>query len=79
MSKVEKNRDNLSKCVCARCPSYNECAIEANELLFCADPLKERVCKYKMNICICDNCPVFKEAKLRARYYCIYGSASEID
>lgn len=79
MSAVELNEINLSKCVCADCPSYNECAKGKTELLYCAEKVGKSVCEYKMNGCICSTCPVYKECHLTVGYYCIHGSAEEID
>lgn len=79
MTKVIKNQENLNKCICGKCPSYNKCATEKKELLFCADLLKARLCTYQKNGCICGDCLVHSENKLNTGYYCIFGSADEID
>jgi aldose sugar dehydrogenase len=79
MAKVIKNQENLSKCICPKCPSYNSCATQKNELLFCAEPLSARRCTFKRNGCICGDCPIHSENKLKKGYYCILGSADEID
>ena len=79
MPKVIKNETNLSKCPCAHCPSYNECAKGKVELLYCAEEIGKSTCPYKMNGCICGGCPVYKESHLKAGYYCIKGSADEVD
>lgn len=77
MPKVINNPTNLNQCICGTCPSYNDCAREKNEGLFCAVSLNQRACKYNQNGCVCGNCPVHKANKLEAGYYCIYGSADE--
>jgi hypothetical protein len=77
MSKVINNQANLSQCVCPTCPSYNTCAKDKHEVLFCAISLKQRACKYDKNGCTCGDCPVHKSNNLESGYYCIYGSADE--
>lgn len=79
MEKVINNKGNKEKCICPNCPSYNECAKEKKEVLFCADKIGKGKCAYQMNGCICGMCPVHKECKLKNGYYCIHGSAKEID
>jgi hypothetical protein len=77
MAKVINNQSNFDQCICPNCPSYNACAKEKNEKLFCAQPLKQRHCKYSESGCVCGDCQVHKNSKLEAGYYCIYGSADE--
>lgn len=69
--KILKNSKNLAACVCANCPSYNDCAKEKNELLFCSPEVGPGVCEYKMNGCICGPCPIHREYNLDSGYYCI--------
>lgn len=78
MPKIEKNPNNLSMCVCNKgCPSYNDCAKKANQVLFCS--VGKTNCNFKMNGCNCGSCPVFKKNNLKAGYYCINGSADVAD
>lgn len=77
MTKVINNQINFNQCACPICPSYNSCAKEKHEALFCAIPLKQIACKYNENGCVCGDCPVHKTYKLEAGYYCIHGSAEE--
>ncbi len=79
MPKVQKNEVNISKCTCADCPSYNECARGKTEKLYCAEQVGKSECAYKMNGCICGQCPVHAEFDLKAGAYCIHGSADETD
>ncbi|MFA6096520.1 MAG: DUF2769 domain-containing protein [Candidatus Paceibacterota bacterium] len=79
MSKVEKNSDNLKGCLCANCPTYNDCAREKKEILFCSQANGKGTCAYKMQGCICPVCVVYKKNGLDASFYCIYGSADEIE
>jgi hypothetical protein len=79
MAKVEKSEINLKKCFCPNCPSYNECAKGKMEKLYCAGEVGKSVCEYKMNGCLCGGCPVHAENNLQAGYYCLNGSADEIE
>jgi len=79
MSKVEKNINNIEKCICGNCPSYNKCAEEKKEKLYCAKDVGKSSCEFKMNGCICGNCPIHKENELLSWYYCMNGSVDEID
>lgn len=79
MSKVEKNETNLKNCVCPNCPSYNECAKGKQEVLYCAGDVGKSACEYKLNGCICGGCPVEKQNNISAGYYCIHGSADEME
>ena len=75
MTLVEKNDENLKKCSCPKCPSYNDCAKEKQERLYCATSIGKSKCAYKMNGCICMMCPVHVKFNLKSGYYCINGSA----
>jgi hypothetical protein len=79
MPKVEKNEANIKKCFCPHCPSYNECAKEKTENLYCAGEIGKSACEFKMNGCLCGGCQVYRENNLKAGYYCINGSADEAD
>jgi hypothetical protein len=79
MPKVAKNETNLKKCPCPECPSYNECAGGKKEVLYCAEEIGKSACDYAMEGCICGPCPVHVENNLLSGYYCIGGSAEEVD
>jgi len=57
--------------MCPICPSYNECAKEAEELLFCVVGRSEE-CIAKERGCMCPTCPVAQEYKIGVKYnfYC---------
>jgi len=76
MAKVIKNEDNLKLCSCPVCPSYNECASDKDEKLYCSAEVTI-ACEYKMNGCICGACPVHQASNLANGYYCIKGSAEK--
>jgi hypothetical protein len=77
MSKVQKNKENISMCSCPKCPSYNDCAKKAHQGLFCA--AGKSTCNFKMNGCNCGSCPVHKTYNLKAGYYCMNGTADVVD
>ncbi|MDO9183107.1 MAG: DUF2769 domain-containing protein [Bacteriovorax sp.] len=79
MIKVEKTQSSLKKCICEKCPSYTKCSKEKNEKLFCAKEVGKSSCEKEMNGCICGTCPIQKENFLLVGYYCINGSAEEIE
>ena len=70
--KPANNQDNLDKCVCPNCPSYNECMTEKMEKLFCA--IGQAVCAFEKRGCICGTCPVKIENQLSSGYYCEKGA-----
>jgi len=76
---VEKNKTNTDKCACPNCPSYNECAKGKTESLYCAKDNGKSGCEFKKNGCTCGDCPVHKENNLKSWYYCMVGSADEVD
>ncbi len=79
MTKVPKDTKNLSMCSCGKCPSYNDCAKKKHEALFCAKQVGKSTCPFKMNGCVCGNCPVHKTFHLKSGYYCLNGSADQVD
>lgn len=58
-------------CICPICPTYNECAKEADELLFCVTGKSEN-CITKERGCMCPTCPFAQEYKIGVKYnfYC---------
>jgi len=72
MPKPADTLENIAKCICARCPVYNECTKSKDEVLYCARMVS--VCEDldKTANCICPECPVYKEHKLEGGYFCIY-------
>jgi hypothetical protein len=65
-----------AECICPDCPSYNKCAEEASELLFCFLGRGGECIKMELG-CNCPDCPVAARTGLVNLYYCIYGSESE--
>lgn len=63
---VPDTSDNLEKCICKGCPTFNLYMKESNEGLFCA----KGKTSYKIEEeeeCICIRCPIDKEYKLTIR------------
>lgn len=68
------NSENESKCICAKCPVYNECAKNNSEILYCAQAKSK--CSLDANkMCICGECSVYVENKLSGGYFCLHGEA----
>lgn len=79
MPKVKKNQENLAKCNCPECPSYNACCRKRDEKLFCAGEVGRSRCDLSMLGCLCGDCLVHEERKLQCGYYCMHGSADYVD
>lgn len=86
MSKVDKTKENLKKCLCMKCPSYNfACKVKSmpgNVILMMSD-MSDKIhaeamfCAYEKSDCIeeekgclCGTCEVFKEYDLGKGYFC---------
>jgi len=68
--KPSDTQENMMKCVCGKCPLYNECNKGKMEGLFCAR--KKAECPMdSTKMCICGTCPVYAENKLAGGYFCI--------
>jgi len=65
-------------CICETCPTYNECAGDANEKLFCVNG-KSKECITKIKGCECPNCPFAHAHDIGTIYntYCIMDSEME--
>lgn len=70
MKKPEDSTENLSKCICGKCPVYDDCARSKTEMLYCAREKSECSLDSK-KLCICGMCPVFNENDLSGGYFCI--------
>jgi hypothetical protein len=65
------------ECICPDCPTYNRCASETKETLFCLLGRSSDCIKDEMG-CICPDCPVAARADLVNLYYCTSGSETEM-
>jgi hypothetical protein len=60
-------------CVCPNCPSYNECAKENGELLYCILGKSPRCITEEVG-CICPACQVWDKMDLTNEYFCTKGT-----
>jgi hypothetical protein len=66
--------ENLrSRCQCPGCPSYNDCAKNAGESLFCSTG-KSFMCISNEAGCVCPTCPVAADMGLKYNYFCTRGA-----
>jgi hypothetical protein len=72
-AKTDVYGDLRQKCICARCPTYNDCARKGEELLYCLDG--KTACKLERYGCICGTCPVEKLEGFTGVYFCVAGKA----
>lgn len=74
MKPVAENNENMQKCICGKCPSYNDCMKEKIEGLYCSAEVGKSNCKFEKKGCICGACPVQIEHELMSGYYCETGA-----
>ncbi len=70
--KEEFQANAMSMCICGECPTYNDCARDKMQLLFCTSGKSD--CDMKMTGCICPTCQVAKDQGLKRSYYCVRGN-----
>jgi hypothetical protein len=65
-------------CVCPTCATYNECAADANEKLFCVTG-KSKDCITKPKGCECPTCPLAQSLDVGVinNTYCLNGTEME--
>lgn len=74
---INKGMEEEKKlCLCPKCPTYNQCTGEKNQLLFCAMSKSEE-CEVSRIQCICPTCPVTDDYGLSSLYFCANGSEAE--
>jgi hypothetical protein len=66
----------VARCICGRCPTYNDCTRGKKEALFCS--LGKTACPVTRKACLCPACPVTQTLGLKHGYYCIKGTEKEI-
>jgi hypothetical protein len=69
-------KENKKHCICPDCPTYNECAKEKDELLYCKLG-KSQACIIKESGCICPACPITEMMGLTNDYFCIKGTENQ--
>ncbi|KPJ89471.1 MAG: hypothetical protein AMS17_01770 [Spirochaetes bacterium DG_61] len=85
---VPDTKENMDKCICKDCPTYNQCMRDSTEGLFCAKGKSD--CDVEDDDCVCEQCPVDKEYKLTVvldlmekkilkmnQFYCMKGPAGK--
>lgn len=75
--KVLDTVENLKKCICGGCPSYNDCMKTGMQGLFCARGKTD--CELERLGCICSKCPISSDYHLFGGYYCATGTGWEED
>ena len=69
-----KNTAKLRElCICPQCPTYNSCAGDAKELLYCVYGISFRCLTEDLG-CICPTCPVVDKIGLVQLTFCLLGS-----
>ena len=61
------------KCPCPGCPTYNRCAGEAKEKLFCING-RSFMCISDPKTCICPTCAIGQSVGLKNNSFCTRGS-----
>jgi hypothetical protein len=65
--------EKRAACSCPHCPSYNRCADECRELVYCISG-KSPLCISEDRGCTCRKCSVTPELGLQYHDFCIKGS-----
>ncbi|MCW4034517.1 MAG: DUF2769 domain-containing protein, partial [Candidatus Bathyarchaeota archaeon] len=63
-------------CICPDCPTYNECAQQNKELMYCVLGASA-TCITKESGCICPACPLTEKLGLLHDYFCVRGTESQ--
>jgi len=65
-------------CVCPTCPTWNKCAENANEKLFCVTG-KSEACITERKGCMCPTCPLAQslDVGVERTTFCLNGSEME--
>jgi hypothetical protein len=67
---------NRVKCICPKCPTYNECMRTDDQLIFCLTG-RSPTCTFDKKGCLCPACPVARDLHMKRSYYCIRGAEEE--
>jgi len=74
LKELEKKLPDLkSQCICPDCPTYNDCARDGKELLYCIYG-KSFSCVTEDLGCICPGCPLITDLDLQNLTFCLLGS-----
>lgn len=69
MPNPQDNLENVSLCICEKCPLFTECNKGSKEILFCAKG-KSGCEMDDKKMCICGMCKVFNDNDLTGGYFC---------
>jgi hypothetical protein len=72
--RVDDSHSNARACICPDCPTFDTCAGDAKETLYCARGVSS--CELSQQGCICAECTVWSMYELDDYYYCINGAAT---
>jgi len=67
--------DEVKDCICPRCPSYPDCAVEPYLRLFCLT--KKAPCPVRRRGCMCPTCKVHTRHQFTRDFYCDLGTEEE--
>lgn len=70
---VPDTEENVKRCLCPGCSTYNLCMKNNKDTLFCSRGKTE--CNFKNKGCPCSGCLVWAEYRLDEFYYCERGAA----
>jgi hypothetical protein len=70
---VEKVKGMGKMCTCPSCPTFNDCAKNAMETMFCMHGTSFH-CIKEVKGCKCPTCPVTKQAGLTHSAFCVMGN-----
>ncbi|MFA6594528.1 MAG: DUF2769 domain-containing protein [Candidatus Buchananbacteria bacterium] len=70
---IQNTEENVGRCICGQCSSYNDYLKNKRELLFCA--AGKASCELKKSGCLCGSCPIATEYNFNGGYCCIDGAA----
>ena len=74
LDQIKMKVEELKKiCICPQCPTNNECAKNAKEILFCSTG-RSFHCITENKGCLCPGCPVAKQMGLRYQSFCLMGN-----
>jgi hypothetical protein len=62
---VPETKENLEKCICRTCPTFDECMKNNDEGLYCAKG--KTGCTVEKKECLCVSCPIDAEYRLTGR------------
>jgi len=74
--RVKMTEEKKKLCICSGCPTYNDCAKNNNELLYCALG-KSPTCITKELGCIYPSCSITEQMRLIKEFFCSRGFEME--